>query len=88
MVVFQVATIVSKALRDKDYRRPAPFPYKDSQYGLVAALMDKTTHRFDENSKIIVVDGPIAAGKTKFAKVCLLLLELPVHYYFFFHDDE
>ncbi|XP_037796182.1 NADH dehydrogenase [ubiquinone] 1 alpha subcomplex subunit 10, mitochondrial-like [Penaeus monodon] len=64
----QVATIVSKALRDKDYRRPAPFPYKDSQYGLVAALMDKTTHRFDENSKIIVVDGPIAAGKTKFAK--------------------
>lgn len=84
IVAFQVATIVSKALRDKDYKRPAPFPYQESQYGLIAALMDKTTHRFDENSKIIVVDGPIAAGKTKFAKVCLLLLELPVHCYILF----
>lgn len=84
IIAFQVATIVSKALRDKDYKRPAPFPYQESQYGLIAALMDKTTHRFDENSKIIVVDGPIAAGKTKFAKVCLLLLELPVHCYILF----
>ncbi|XP_042216693.1 NADH dehydrogenase [ubiquinone] 1 alpha subcomplex subunit 10, mitochondrial-like [Homarus americanus] len=64
----QIATIVSKALRDQDYKRPAPFPYKTDKYGFFAALLDKTTHRFDENSKVIVVDGPIAAGKTEFAK--------------------
>ncbi|KAK8743067.1 hypothetical protein OTU49_001509 [Cherax quadricarinatus] len=64
----QVATIVSKTLRDKDYTRPKPYPYKTSNYGFLQAVFDKTTHRFDENSKIIVVDGPIAAGKTAFAK--------------------
>jgi len=64
----QVATIVSKNLRDADYKRPAPFDYKNTKYGFIQALMDKTTHRFDENSKIIVVDGPVASGKTAFAK--------------------
>lgn len=69
-----MATIVSKALREKDYKRPPAFPYKDTQYGFIAAVMDKTTHRFDENSRIIVVDGPIASGKTKFAQVWFWLL--------------
>jgi len=64
----QVATIVSKNLRDADYKRPAPFDYKNTKYGTIQAMMDKTTHRFDENSKIIVVDGPVASGKTAFAK--------------------
>ncbi|CAL4123523.1 unnamed protein product, partial [Meganyctiphanes norvegica] len=64
----QVASIVSKTLRDANYKRPAPFDYKSSKYGFIHALMDKTTYRFDENSKIIVVDGPIASGKTAFAK--------------------
>ncbi|XP_069187958.1 NADH dehydrogenase [ubiquinone] 1 alpha subcomplex subunit 10, mitochondrial isoform X2 [Procambarus clarkii] len=64
----QVATIVSKTMRDKDYKRPVPFPYKKDTYGFFAAVFDKTTFRFDENSKIIIVDGPIAAGKTEFAK--------------------
>lgn len=74
----QIATIVSKALRGRDYKRPAPYPYKDNSYGLLQAFLDKTTHRMDENSKIIVVDGPIAAGKTKFAQE--LAEELDMHY--------
>lgn len=64
----QVAGIIGKALRDKDYQRPVPFPYKKDTYGYFAALVDRTMPRFDENTKIIVVDGAIAAGKTKFAK--------------------
>lgn len=64
----QAATIVSKALRSKDYSRPIPYPYKTDRYGYIQSLLDKTTHRFDDNTKIIVVDGPIAAGKTDFAK--------------------
>jgi NADH dehydrogenase (ubiquinone) 1 alpha subcomplex subunit 10 len=38
------------------------------------------THRFDENTKIIVVEGPIAAGKSAFAKSLaedLVMLRMP-----------
>lgn len=61
------ATIVSKALRDVK-PKPSPYPYKQKNYPVWRSWIDKTTHRFDENSKLIVVDGPIAAGKTAFAK--------------------
>lgn len=63
------ACISGSALRDKSKARPAPFPYKTKSYNFWRAwLQDTTTHRFDENSKIIVVEGPIAAGKSAFAK--------------------
>ncbi|KAK7078403.1 Ndufa10p [Halocaridina rubra] len=68
VVRLPVATIVSKAFRPRDYQRPSPYPYKENSYGFFQALVDKTTHRIDENSKIIVVDGPFAVGKSKFAK--------------------
>ena len=45
-----------------------PFPYKEKKYGLIQSLLDRTTKRFDENSKVICVEGPIGVGKTKFAK--------------------
>lgn len=48
--------------------KPAPWPYKSKRYTIFNYFYDKTTGRFDENSKIIVVEGPVAAGKTKFAK--------------------
>lgn len=65
----QAASISGSALRDKSKVRPAPFPYKTKSYNMWRAwLQDTTTHRFDENTKIIVVEGPIAAGKTAFAK--------------------
>lgn len=68
-LLLQIAGIKGKALQDRDYKRPVAFPYKKDTYGFFASLVDRTTHRFDENSKIVVVDGPIAAGKDKFAKV-------------------
>ncbi|KAF4517561.1 hypothetical protein B566_EDAN005125 [Ephemera danica] len=64
----QVAGISGKALRDKDYKRPTPWPYKEKNFTFLHGFLDRTTHRFDENSKIVVVEGPIAAGKTAFAK--------------------
>lgn len=64
-----MAGIKGKSLQDKDYKRPTPFPYKKDTYGYLASFIDWTTHRFDENTKVVVVDGPIAAGKAKFAKV-------------------
>jgi len=45
-----------------------PYPYKEKRYTIWNSFFDKTTKRFDENSKLICVEGPIAAGKTKFAK--------------------
>jgi NADH dehydrogenase (ubiquinone) 1 alpha subcomplex subunit 10 len=65
----QSACISGSNLRDKSKPRPAPFPYQTKPYNLWRAMLqDTTTHRFDENTKIIVVEGPVAAGKSKFAK--------------------
>lgn len=57
----------------------APYPYKTKKYSYVNSLFDKTSKRFDENSKVIAVEGPIASGKTKFAKE--LATELDMEYF-------
>lgn len=59
---------VSKSLRDPDYKRPTPYPYETKNYNLFRAMFDHVTPRMDENSKIIVVDGPPTGNKTEFAK--------------------
>jgi len=61
-------SIVSKSLRDPDYKRPAPYPYETTNYNIIRAMFDDVTPRMDENSKIIVVDGPPTGNKTEFAK--------------------
>lgn len=60
--------ISGKTYRDPDVKRLPPFPYKEKQYTMIRSWFDRTTHRFDENSKIIVVDGAVGAGKSAFAK--------------------
>jgi len=60
--------IVSKELRDPDYKRVAPFPYETKNYNLMRALFDDVTHRFDENTKIIVIDGPPTGNKEAFGR--------------------
>lgn len=57
----------------------APYPYKTKKYNVLSSIFDKTTKRFDENSKVICVEGPIASGKTKFAKE--LAAELDMQYF-------
>ncbi|TDG52277.1 hypothetical protein AWZ03_001107 [Drosophila navojoa] len=56
-----------------------PYPYKTKKYNVFSAMFDKTTKRFDENTKVICVEGPVAAGKTKFAME--LAAELDMQYY-------
>lgn len=66
-----VRTITSKLFKivnPDDNPKPKPWPYKEKKYSFLHQFVDKTSSRFDENSKIIVVEGPIAAGKSAFAK--------------------
>nr|CAG4651801.1 EOG090X05NZ [Triops cancriformis] len=63
-------SIYSKAMKHRLSLepKPAPYPYKEKKYGLWQMYFDSTTARFDANSKLIVVEGPPAAGKGAFAK--------------------
>ena len=63
----QKATITSKAIRG-EVIKPPPFPYRTKKYTSLRAWFDKTSMRMDENSKIVVVDGPPGAGKAMAAK--------------------
>lgn len=66
----QHRTIAGKALRESLPPPPpkkAPFDYVNKDYTWIRSLFDRTTHRFDENTKVIVVEGPVAVGKTQFA---------------------
>uniref|UniRef100_A0A4Y7N334 NADH dehydrogenase [ubiquinone] 1 alpha subcomplex subunit 10, mitochondrial n=1 Tax=Daphnia similis TaxID=35528 RepID=A0A4Y7N334_9CRUS len=62
--------ITSNAMREglPPVNKPPPFPYKEKRYNFFRALFDPTTSRLDENSKLIVVEGPPAAGKGVLAK--------------------
>lgn len=66
----QNRNISGKSLRETMGPRPpkpAPFDYVNKDYSWLRSLFDRTTHRFDENTKVVVVEGPVAAGKTEFA---------------------
>ncbi|CAH0760222.1 unnamed protein product [Diatraea saccharalis] len=66
----QNRNIAGKALRESlppPPPKPAPFDYVNKDYTWFRSLFDRTTHRLDENSKVVVVEGPVAAGKTQFA---------------------
>lgn len=70
-LVVQNRTINGRALRESlpcPPPKPAPFDYVNKDYSWFRSLRDRTTHRFDENTKVIVVEGPPACGKTDFAK--------------------
>ncbi|XP_029660159.1 NADH dehydrogenase [ubiquinone] 1 alpha subcomplex subunit 10, mitochondrial [Formica exsecta] len=64
--VMQLAFISHKSKR-VDRRRIPPFDYLNKQYGFWAQLFDPMVDRCDENTKVIVVEGPIAAGKSEVA---------------------
>jgi len=68
---FGARTIVSLSLKE-NIEKPAPYDkpydYINKPYGRFQTMKDKTTLRFDENSKLVVVEGAHAIGKTKLAK--------------------
>jgi len=59
--------ISGKALREH-VPKPKPFNYEKHQFNNFWNIIDKTTPRLDENSKIVVVEGAHAVGKTAFAQ--------------------
>lgn len=59
--------------------KPAPWDYNKKSYNFLHSLYDRTTKRFDENTKVIVVEGPCAAGKSALAKQ--LATDLNMSYY-------
>lgn len=66
----QNRNISGKALRSSlpcPPQKPAPFDYVNKDYTWLRSLFDRTTHRFDDNTKVVVVEGPVATGKTEFA---------------------
>uniref|UniRef100_A0A8D9EPA6 NADH dehydrogenase [ubiquinone] 1 alpha subcomplex subunit 10, mitochondrial n=1 Tax=Cacopsylla melanoneura TaxID=428564 RepID=A0A8D9EPA6_9HEMI len=65
-VLSAVRCISSK--HSADVSRPAPYPYKERDFRFPWTAMEDTEDRLNENSKIIVVEGPIASGKTEFCK--------------------
>lgn len=71
----RTTTAFSRSISGKTMRgneplpaKPPPFPYKEKRFGYWYLRTDTTSKRFDENTKIIVVEGSVAAGKTTLAK--------------------
>jgi NADH dehydrogenase (ubiquinone) 1 alpha subcomplex subunit 10 len=56
--------------------KPAPFPYLEKDFTLLRSLFDKTTSRFDENTKLIVLEGSVGIGKTAVGKQLAELLDM------------
>jgi len=82
----QVRGIVAKEFRDPDAVKPWPYPYKTWNYSTWVAMWDDVTHRFDENTKIIVVDGPPTGNKEALAKY--IAEKLDFHYMPDGHVDD
>jgi len=66
-VIVGSRSITSKSKRG-DVQRPKPFPQETKDYNMLTGIFDRTTKRMDENSRIILVDGAHAVGKTELAK--------------------
>ena len=65
-------------------KKPAPFPYWKKSYNMFYQMIDPMTYRFDENTKLVVVDGLPAVGKTKLCQQLakefgLLYMPAPSH---------
>lgn len=64
----QSASMTSKENRDPNVVKPAPWPYKTKKFRFWRSYFESTLKRFDENTKMVVVDGIIGSGKSAFAK--------------------
>jgi len=62
------ANIYGKTMAGELEERPPPWNWKRYGFNYWHMLIDGTTKRFNDNTKIIVVDGPPAIEKSKFAK--------------------
>lgn len=49
-------------------RKYAPWPYKKRRYNEFWQYFDNTRKRFDDNSKVILIEGNLAVGKSSFGE--------------------
>lgn len=71
----QVATM--KATYGEKYPYKKPWPYQTKKYTYWhETFYENTIHRFNENTKVIVVDGNIGVGKNAFAKKLAKMFDL------------
>lgn len=61
-----VATL--RATFGEKYPYEEPFPYEEWPFHSMAFAQDYTEWRFNENTKVVIVDGNIGVGKTEFAR--------------------
>lgn len=66
VALVQVATL--KAVHGEKYPYSKPFNYKTRKLGFYAQTYDDTLARFNENTKVIIVDGNVGVGKDAFAR--------------------
>lgn len=66
--ISQVAFMTRKTKRVDRRPRLRPYDYMNKNYNTWDQLMDPMMDRLDDNSKIIVVEGPPTAGKAKLAQ--------------------
>ena len=65
----QKANITGRGTRGGPLELLKPFPYEDRPFTLFDSFFDNTMYRVcQENAKIIVIEGPIACGKSAFAQ--------------------
>lgn len=62
-------TLTSKTFREH-VEKPKPFPHETREFNLLWSFFawDKATWRFDENTKVILVQGAHAIGKSQLAQ--------------------
>lgn len=74
----QKAGIKSQKFREP-VKKPKPFPYTEKRFYWYHDIFDDVLSRFDENTKVIVVEGNIASGKSALVKT--LADELGMKYF-------
>lgn len=79
-----VRTITGKLLKEsRPDHKPKPWPYKEKKYTFFHQLVDRTTSRFDENSKVRIVEKYGTMNySSKFSRSLwwkVLLLQAKVH---------
>ncbi|CAL8095267.1 unnamed protein product [Orchesella dallaii] len=74
-----VASITGRASRTEPLVKPKPWPYRERGYNNIHACFDGTKKRLGENSKVVVVEGPPAIGKSELARA--LAEELDMQYF-------
>ncbi|XP_003746154.1 NADH dehydrogenase [ubiquinone] 1 alpha subcomplex subunit 10, mitochondrial [Galendromus occidentalis] len=66
--VIKKRTIISKQFKEENPDKPKPWPYEKMSFTVWDTFSEDTADRFDENTRLIVIDGNVGVGKSYLAK--------------------